>query len=977
MAKEDIDEEVTIDFKKISKIFKKPAKKKNTHSKSSAKRAADEDITIDLDSAKTFIARNAAILIVLIPLLLTVYLRLIPTYLPITDDFATQSVHNNIRGQVTGQVNSEYPNLPAQNKNALIEERYNQVIVAEKAGIENAIKQNSEYLKSQFQDENGYTYLGDIDSYFYMRYARNLLEKGTYGDEVRDGKDYDTYMMAPQGAPVDSNLYPYIEADVFRITKFFNPKMTLMQAAFLTPLFLALIAVFISFLVGRKLAGNIGGFFASMLIATHPTILSRSLGSDNDIMNIVFPLLILFLFIHAVAADDKKMKAIYAALSGFFIGLYALAWSGWWYIFYFLIGSICAYLGYYFVYNFRIIRKDFSKLFSHEIKNLLMVLVIFLVMSGASAFLFGEGSDFVDVLNKPIRVTRLKEAQRSGSYWPNVYTTVAELNPASLGETIDGVGSRFFFLIALMGIVSTLVDFKKQKTISFIYLAGSFIWFSFFINNTGMNLGPFIFLLLAPVFVGMLLSLVYRFKIDIKLGILLIAWFVTTIYASTKGIRFILLLVPPFAVAFSIAIGLVYEFLIDFANKHLYLGKVLSKFLVLLLLLVLLVNPIKAGIKVSRSYIPHVNDGWYESLTKINNEASEDAIINSWWDFGHWFKFLADRRVTFDGASQNTPMAHWVGKALLTEDEHLSRGILRMLDCGSNTAYDKLDLELKEQVKSIEILNKIIVLDKKEAKEVLLDYIDGEKADEILSYTHCNPPENYFITSQDMVSKAGVWAHFGIWSFERARLYDYYRNSGTKQKFVDSLVTELGYSETDAMDIYDKELLPKKDDRQINDWIAAWPSFIGEGGCSKQEDLIVCGYSVVVSDSTTQRAVFEKSVINLSDHESSFLVLGLYDKGTGQKLGELQATPNKFALAEETGIAEFDGLETENKFGFNVLVDSDTLRSVVMSPELTKSMFTQLFYLEGKYNPHYERFSDVTDVQGQRIIVWKINWDEE
>jgi len=47
-----------------------------------------------------------------------------------------------------------------------------------------------------------------------------------------------------------------------------------------------------------------------------------------------------------------------------------------------------------------------------------------------------------------------------------------------------------------------------------------------------------------------------------------------------------------------------------------------------------------------------MNDGWYESLTKIKQNASEDAIINSWWDFGHWFKAVGDRAVTFDGTPQ-------------------------------------------------------------------------------------------------------------------------------------------------------------------------------------------------------------------------------------------------------------------------------------------------------------------------------------
>ena len=37
-----------------------------------------------------------------------------------------------------------------------------------------------------------------------------------------------------------------------------------------------------------------------------------------------------------------------------------------------------------------------------------------------------------------------------------------------------------------------------------------------------------------------------------------------------------------------------------------------------------------------------MNDAWYDTLSKIRNEAPQDIVITSWWDFGHWFKAVAD-----------------------------------------------------------------------------------------------------------------------------------------------------------------------------------------------------------------------------------------------------------------------------------------------------------------------------------------------
>ena len=44
-------------------------------------------------------------------------------------------------------------------------------------------------------------------------------------------------------------------------------------------------------------------------------------------------------------------------------------------------------------------------------------------------------------------------------------------------------------------------------------------------------------------------------------------------------------------------------------------------------------------------------------------------------------------------------------------------------------------------------------------------------ANEVLKYSHCTPPEDYYITSEDMIGKAGVWSHFGSWDFNKASMY--------------------------------------------------------------------------------------------------------------------------------------------------------------------------------------------------------------
>ena len=110
---------------------------------------------------------------------------------------------------------------------------------------------------------------------------------------------------------------------------------------------------------------------------------------------------------------------------------------------------------------------------------------------------------------------------------------------------------------------------------------------------------------------------------------------------------------------------------------------------------------------------------WYNSLEWIKNNTSNNTVITSWWDYGHLFTAVADRPVTFDGSSQNSPRAYWVGKALLTSNETLSAGILRMLASSGDTAPLTLDNYTKSSGKSAEILNSILGVDKQAALSIM------------------------------------------------------------------------------------------------------------------------------------------------------------------------------------------------------------------------------------------------------------------
>jgi dolichyl-diphosphooligosaccharide--protein glycosyltransferase len=177
----------------------------------------------------------------------------------------------------------------------------------------------------------------------------------------------------------------------------------------------------------------------------------------------------------------------------------------------------------------------------------------------------------------------------------------------------------------------------------------------------------------------------------------------------------------------------------------------------------------------------------YNTLTWIKANTPEDTVLASWWDFGHLFTAVADRQVVFDGGSQNNMRAYWIGHSLATSDENLSAGILRMLANSGEDASNTLDLYTNDTAKSVEILNKILPMDKAQANSELTGTygLDQQQANSVLDLTHPEKvkPVN-LILSSDMLSKAAWWSYFGSWNFENKSSvhYSYYPSQSATEE---------------------------------------------------------------------------------------------------------------------------------------------------------------------------------------------------
>ncbi|MGM5479828.1 MAG: STT3 domain-containing protein [Nanobdellota archaeon] len=856
----------------------------------------------------------SALLIIAIGL--SIFFRMYPAHLPITEQWAEDSVENQVKSNIQAQLQQQYPNLPPQQLQSEVNKEYENAYAGQQDVIDSQKEMLASQFKSRLQNDNNQTYLLAIDPYYYLRHAQNYYEYGHAGTEYIGGEygtpqrvidadfdnnfskeqSWDGQRLAPIGRSANMGLHDWVIVSVHKVSSWFG-NTDILRSAFYVPIIISALAIIPAFFIGRMFAGNIGGFFASSLLAIHHVFLSRTVGgfSDTDPYNVLFPLLITWLFLIAFESKDLKRKIGFSIGAGIATAVFALVWR-WFFIFYIIGAGVIAYLIYLLIVN----RKDIKHIFTNQtvLKTLytggayaLSTIGFITLFKGFNAFWNGLISPFKYIALKDVAVTTL---------WPNIKTTVAELNPATIPETISQMGGTLLFLTAVAGIIFTI--FKRDE------------------NG----------------------------KKDFRFAFILIAWFVITMFAATRGVRFNLLLVPAFTVAFGVFAGTLYKWIGRWAEKEKEINTMAVKVISIIILALLFIQPISAAHTQSQHEIPSMNDAWWNTLTKIKEETPQDSIINSWWDFGHQFITVADRRVTFDGGGQDKHMAYWVGKSIAVEDEQHAVGILRMVDCGNNNAFYVLNEYLDNDTrKSIDVLNEIVVMGSEDAKDTLVSNgLTEEQTEHVMTYTHCTPPENYYITSEDMVGKSGVWAHFGSWDFDRAEMYQQV-STLPQGEGIQVLQDEFGLDQNRASKYY-----YEIQSTEANDWIAPWPSYMGEGQCQEQDNTTtIC--QMRLGEGTAQLEV------NTDTYDVSL------------QAQEEIVRPESFVYVENNTVKEktYD----DSQLQFSLIFTGDQI--IASDPKLSTSTFTKLFYLDGQGSECFEKFDERRQVTGAKISTWNVTWN--
>lgn len=817
---------------------------------------------------------------------LNLYYRSFSINFPHLKKQAKIAVEGSFRRAVMEDVQKRFPQFYHLAKDEISKTRFSE---GEKQNREEIKKRTQDLyatLKDRFQDDAGQTYLMELDCWHWARYVDNVVKFGHPGDEVIDGRQWDSLMVAPIGSFLTwtQSLF-YLSGYLYKLFSIFKV-VPLFTFLFYLPLLFAFIFIAFLFFFSWRYTGNIGAITGALFVGLAPCFIPRSCAGwfDTDILNMLFPLLIVWTYLSYRSAVSFNKRMAWIVLTSFIIGLYCFTWPYWW----FILAIISVYEAgslIYTAFSHIYLKKRYPGL----VRRRVIPLVSLFALSLCFAFLIA-GRAPLEVLYLQITKAMALGKPLLPSIWPNVFFTVGELQKARLKEIIRSIGGIWVFWPAV-------------SCMAFLFIRAIF-----YKKYAAFKRAPIIIFTI---------------------------WFVVMFIASTRGVRFIVFLLIPLGISLGWVLHDAYAY---FRKKKNIFG------IILVAALFLGENSliVNRGYASAQSIFPIMDDTWYQVLTLIREKTPPETILNSWWDFGDWFKAVANRRVTFDGQSQDIPQAYWMAKAILSSDEEEAVGILRMLDNGGNRAFEIMNNYIKDPLTAVLLLESLIPSNPEKAQQVLLKYLSPRAAAEVMEILFYNPSKAGFIVDYTMISKMGAISYLGNWNFSKVYIAQNF-NSQEKDKIIGRLKSLMGSRWDREIDRFYQEAFLIAN-RNSDEWLSRRLQFYSEVINGREKDGIV---------------LFENGfVYNIK-------------KGTVQSnVGQI---PGSIFTLEGNDVVEKLCQGANMPFSVLIYKVENEYKCIFLDRELGKSMFVRLYFLKGEGLRHFSAFIDAEE--GNNFIrLLNIRW---
>ncbi len=664
--------------------------------------------------------RLSGLLIFLIAGGIACFLRLYPVRTFVSDqahEQATQAVIGRIINRFESAITAEAPDIPREQAHRLAIEQTNRTLAMEDAAARRTILKVARELDQKNPPDQRIPYLMESDPFLFYDLTKNVLATGHIAETRRGSKYLNKKMLFPNGHWEPFTLHPYIGALIHRILSFAAPGADLVVSVSWTPVIVILASLIVFIYSSRLLRASWWPtLLGSTALVTTPIILKRSMFGwyDNDPYNVLFPLAAMAILFHLVS---RPMGLKRCGLAG--IGLavcitgYALFWQGWM----FLAVTIAASLVGLVIYGW-LIRDPARNLPSAALLVYITGSLIGISLTyGLNEFftLFLEGW----VALQDFMTPRLP-------LWPDLYLSVGEL--------------------------------KRSDALVFD-------------QQIGILIGS-----LATVSLGAWAVQLWRNRDPQRTRalIIILTVLVPAAVLSVRAQRFTLLLSVPLTLLIPVGFQALTDLVISsvpILRQQAARRPGVKPLMVAALSLPVFVALVISGNSTAPFAVTKIyNTVWDAAMTDLRTLTPPGTVVNSWWPPGHFVKSIADRPVTFDGATINARQAYWIANVFLSTDETRALGILRMLNTSGNDATEYLVSTGRPLSSSVSLIKRITPLSREEARSLLTaDGFDPGTIDELTALTHGRtpPPSSCILVFHEMMEKNILFSYTGRWDFKR------------------------------------------------------------------------------------------------------------------------------------------------------------------------------------------------------------------
>lgn len=817
-----------------------------------------------------------------------IYFRIFTINFPQLKTQARNTIEQKIYREANQEIDKKLPEFSLPAKDILIKTFILEYKRKNKPLIKEQVQKEYLKLKDNYQDKSGQTYLLELDCWHWANYVENVYRTGHPGYKVINDKCYDSLLLAPSGNYLCwNNFLFYLSSFLYKIFSLVKP-VPLLTFLFYLPIFFISVFIAALYLFCSSRFGAAAAVISCLFVGLAPIFLSHSSAGwfDMDILNLLFPLLVVWAYLKAYEAAHLSSRCLWIFISCLWVGLFCYTWPGWWFIFLLII----IYEIYSFLYLiFRALRYK-EKNLGHFKKHLLS-LPLFLGFGLFWVILF---SGFLPLIDLYLQVKQALTLNKPliDSIWPNVYYTVGELRKADFFAISSFAGGTVLFITSLSCMLLLFSrTLRKREYADFQAQAIT----------------------------------------------ILMLWFIVMFFACFRGVRFVMFLLMPLGISLGWIINEAYSYFKNAQRKPLALA-------VMAIFIAFSAVAINNADKQARSIYPLMNDNWHKVLTVLKESTPREAILNSWWDFGDWFKTVSKRKVIFDGQSQNSPRAYWMARILLADNEEEVIRILRMLNNGGNQAFEILNKHINDPLKSFLLLEKAIFYQPKAAQEALLKFLPSSAVEETIKLLFDKPPKAYFIVDPTMQDKVRAISYLGNWDFLKAYLLTNINKKGKDE--IGEYLIKLGIAHQLAQRLYQEaSLISQKD---LNGWLSQEVSFhSGLSKAKEQKDILL----------------FDNGLVYNPKEKTAYVY-----------------SADKYSIPKSLLIFENDTLQEivypNNELAFSVLVfkAEGDYRSILLEPKLAKSLLVRLYFLNGAGLKYFKPFIEEKDGD-EHIRVFEINWE--